>query len=90
MQCLLIDSIQNIGQRDHMEDTVSMEENKFWKGYAIFDGHGGEQVSKFLASSSSGLLPFLLANIKSIKSYKKGALSVHLTELFVQYDFTVL
>ena len=41
---------QTQGFREYMEDTVDVEEGfyKDYDFYAIFDGHGGDQVSKYL------------------------------------------
>ena len=41
---------EDIGSRDYMEDRISFDEDLFngFSYYAVFDGHGGAQVSTFL------------------------------------------
>lgn len=64
--------IHEQGSRDHMEDRHAIIDSEHWLCFAVFDGHGGEEVSHRIASPTEGLLPFQLARLQH--AWPKGIL----------------
>lgn len=79
--------IHEQGSRPHMEDSHSITENESWVVFAIFDGHGGDAISRQLADPESGLGRYLLDRLKD-KPDKNVAAT--LKRLFQSYDDDLL
>jgi serine/threonine protein phosphatase PrpC len=78
------------GDRQYMEDTLDIQsftiDKKPAKFYAVYDGHGGDQISKQLADKSTGLIAFLSKKLRSWSLTKKEPLELFLKKQFVEYD----
>jgi serine/threonine protein phosphatase PrpC len=78
------------GDRKYMEDTLDVQtfmiDGKKVKIYAVFDGHGGAEVSKQLANQQTGLITFLSKKLQLWAIRKSENLELVLKETFVEYD----
>jgi len=78
------------GDRQYMEDTLDIQtftiDGKKAKFYAVYDGHGGGEVSKQLADKSTGLVAFLYRKLRGWSMTKKESLELFLKKQFVEYD----
>lgn len=85
-----VSSIQ--GKREYMEDTYSMMDfviggNKC-KLFGVFDGHGGDKVSKRLSDNKDGLFPFLINRLTN-KSSNVSVIELLRTS-FLDFDLMLL
>lgn len=80
-----IDSKQ--GKRDYMEDTYNIQEfmlnSKKAILYGVFDGHGGDKVSKRLSDKDKGLFSYMISNLNKKKDI---SITNNIRNSFLEYD----
>jgi len=78
------------GHRKYMEDTLDVQTYKIGgktvKIYGVFDGHGGDEISKQLVHKQTGIIPFLSKKMQMWVIRKAQSFELMLKETFVEYD----